>query len=129
MMNVFMMDAKVVLGERTEGRSLMRCAGVGVWVVLMILPVSVVRAEDKRRAGEQVLGGVISGLLGGPSQESDVAYLQQERERLLSFLQQGEYATSRQGEPIDVMILGIPLTRTEHVYTARPIPPSQTSYR
>ena len=37
--------------------------------------------------------------------------------------------TSRQGEPIDLMVLGVPLTHREHVYTAKPIPPSQTSYR
>ena len=37
--------------------------------------------------------------------------------------------TSRQGEPIDLMVLGIPLTHRQHVYTATPIPPSQTSPR
>jgi len=47
----------------------------------------------------------------------------------VSLLQRGEYVTSRQGEPIDLMVYGIPLTRVEHVYTAKPIPPSQTSYR
>ena len=31
----------------------------------------------------------------------------------------------RQGEPVDVVAAGIPLTRTEHVYTAKPVPPSQ----
>lgn len=76
---------------------------------------------------DRIVGGVISGLLGGPQQPRDAAYAAQERERLAALLQSGEYATSRQGEPIDLMILGVPLTRTEHVYTARPIPPSQTS--
>ena len=107
----------------------MRWLMIGLGVGLMSVSSSVVRAEEKRSTGEQVIGGVISGLLGGSPQASDTAYLTQERERLVALLQQGEYATSRQGEPVDAMMLGIPLTRTEHVYTARPIPPSQTSSR
>lgn len=107
----------------------MRWIGVGLVVMLVGLGTSVARAEEKRSTGEQVIGGVISGLLGGSPQPPDAASLAQERERLVSLLQQGEYATSRQGETVDVMILGIPLTRTDHVYTARPVPPSHTSSR
>lgn len=88
-------------------------------------------AADDEQPGtrERVLGGVISGLLGAPQQNPDAAYAAQERERLAAFLSSGDYATSRQGEPIDMVVLGIPLTRSEHVYSARPIPPTKTSAR
>ena len=86
-------------------------------------------AEDRKETSQRVLGGVISGLLGEPAQAPDAGYTAQERDRVVSLLQRGEYVTSRQGEPIDLMVYGIPLTRVEHVYTAKPIPPSQTSYR
>lgn len=85
-----------------------------------------VQAEDRRETGDRILGGVVSGLLGQPQDET---YIAQERERLISLLQGGDYVTSRQGEPVDLMILGVPLTRTDHVYTARPVPPSQSSSR
>ena len=98
-------------------------------VVVMAWPVSHVRAEEKRRASERVLEGVVSGLLGTPQQSTDAVYTAQERDRLISLLQSGDYATSRQGETIDMMVYGIPLTRIEHVYTAKPIPPSQTFNR
>ena len=97
--------------------------------VLVSLSISVAMAEDRRETGEKVLGGVISGLMGGPQQPPDAAYTTQERERLASLLQSGEYVTSRQGESVDLMVLGIPLTRVEHVYTAKPIPPSASSRR
>lgn len=88
-------------------------------------------AADDEQPGtrERVLGGVISGLLGTPQQSQDAAYAAQERERLATFLSSGDYATSRQGEPIDMVVLGIPLTRSEHVYSAKPIPPTKTSVR
>ena len=79
--------------------------------------------EDKERT-QQVLGGVISGLLGGSSQSPDAAYTAKEQERLASLLQSGEYATSRQGEVIDMVVSGVPLTRSTHVYTATPVTPS-----
>ena len=98
--------------------------------MLVSLQMSSARAEEERKTktSERVLGGVLSGLLGQP-QSPDAAYTAQERDRLVSLLQSGEYVTSRQGESVDVMVFGIPLTHTDHVYTARPIPPSQTSYR
>jgi hypothetical protein len=83
--------------------------------------------DEKPGTGERVLGGVISGLLGTPQQASDAAYTAQERERLAALLTSGDYATSRQGEPIDMVVLGIPLTRAEHVYSAKPVPPSRAS--
>ena len=86
-----------------------------------------VRAEDSQERGDRVLGGVIQGLLGSPQPAPDAAYAAQERERLTGFLLGGEYATSRQGEPIDLVVLGIPLTRMDHVYSAKPIQPSRTS--
>ena len=104
-------------------RGLMRVGAV----VLGLSLASVVAAEEQRRS-DRVLQGVVTGLLGGPQQPAEAAYVAQERERLASFLQSGEYATSRQGETVDMMVLGIPLTRSEHVYTAKPIPPSQTTY-
>ena len=95
--------------------------GAIVWGVC--LPVA--RADDETK---RVVGGVISGLLGGTPQSPDAAYTAQERDRLVSLLQSGEYVTSRQGEPIDLMAYGIPLTRVEHVYTAKPVAPSHTNY-
>ena len=82
--------------------------------------------NDKQSTGERVLSGVVTGLLGGPQQNPDAAYTAQERERLASLLASGEYATSRQCEPIDTVVLGIPLTQAEHVYSAKPVPPSRT---
>ena len=81
--------------------------------------------EDKEKT-QQVLGGVISGLLGGSSQSPDAVYTAKGREQLASFLQSGDYATTRQGESIDVVVLGIPLTRSNHVYTATPVTPAST---
>ena len=85
-----------------------------------------VGAEDKRRTNEEVIGGVLSGLLGQPAPSPDAGYSSQERERLVSLLQSGDYATSRQGETVDLMVFGVPLTHRDHVYSAKPIPPSQT---
>ena len=93
-------------------------------VCLMRLLAAAASAEDETT--KRVVGGVISGLLGGTPQSPESTYTAQERDRRVSLLQSGEYTTSRQGEPIDVMVYGIPLTRTDHVYTARPIAPSQT---
>ena len=84
-------------------------------------------ADDEQSRGDRVLGGVIQGLLGAPQPAPDAAYAAQERERLAGLLLGGEYGTSRQGEPIDIVVLGIPLTRTDHVYTAKPIQPSRAS--
>lgn len=102
---------------------------IGIGIILMSLHGAMAQAEDRRERGDKVLTGVLSGLMGESPQPADAAYLAQERERLASLLQGGGYATSRQGEPVDLMILGVPLTRAEHVYTAKPIPPSQTSSR
>ena len=84
-------------------------------------------ADDEKT--RRVVGGVISGLLGVPSSSPEATYTAQERDRLVSLLQGGEYVTSRQGEPVDLMVYGVPLTRTDHVYTARPIAPSQAGSR
>ncbi len=84
-------------------------------------------AEEKR--SDRVLNGVISGLLGTPAQSPDAVYTAQERDRLAQLLQSGEYATSRQGEPVDMVVYGIPLTQAAHVYTAKPISTSKTSYQ
>ena len=102
---------------------------MAVGVVFTGLAMSIAQAEDRRETGDKVLTGVLSGLLGQSPQPADAAYVAQERERLVSLLQGGDYATSRQGEPVDLMILGVPLTRAERVYTAKPIPPSQTGSR
>ena len=94
-------------------------------VVLCSLHMTAALADDETK---RVVGGVLTGLLGGTPQSTDAAYTAQERDRLVSLLQSGEYVTSRQGEPIDLMAYGVPLTRVEHVYTAKPVPPSQTNY-
>jgi hypothetical protein len=96
---------------------------VGLAAALFSFPLGVaVAGEDEDR----LLGGVISGLLGQPQ---DAVYLAREQERLVSLLQSGDYVTSRQGEPIDLVVLGVPLTHRDRVYTAKPVPPSQTSSR
>lgn len=106
----------------------MRWLGVVVSVAALSVHMAVAVAEDDDSTSERVLGGVISGLLGQP-QQPGAAYTAQERERLVSLLQGGEYVTSRQGEPVDLMVFGVPLTHIDHVYTAKPIPPSRTSTR
>lgn len=103
----------------------MRWVLVGIGVSLTSLLAVAAQADEEPGTGERVLTGVISGLLGVPQQPPDEAYAAQERERLASLLQSGEYATSRQSEPIDLMVYGIPLTHVSHVYTAKPIAPSQ----
>ena len=101
--------------------------GVVMAAAVTLLSACPVWAEDSQERGDRVLGGVIQGLLGSPQPASDAAYTAQERERLAGLLQGGEYATSRQGEPIDLVVLGIPLTKTDHVYSAKPIQPSRSS--
>lgn len=93
---------------------------------LLCFPASMT-AHAEEETEDRLLKGVISGLLGQPQPPSDAAYMTQERERLVSLLQSGEYASSRQGEPVDLLILGIPFTHASHVYTAKPIPPSRLS--
>ena len=106
----------------------MRWVAIGVCVAAVGVSLATARAADEDRStGDRVLEGVLSGLLGGPTSR-DPAYLAEQRDRLVSSLQSGEYVTSRQGEPVDLMILGVPLTHRDHVYTARPIPPSQATY-
>lgn len=108
----------------------MRWIVMGIGLALVGLHAQTVLAEDEdSKKSERIIGGVISGLLGVPGQSPESAYTTQERDRLVSFLQSGEYATSRQGEPVDLMVYGVPLTRLDHVYTAKPVAPSQTSYR
>jgi len=103
----------------------MRRVSMVVGFALIAFHIAVVAsAEEKRSTSDEILGGVLSGLLGGPQQSS--TYTAQERDRLVSLLQSGEYVTSRQGEPVDLMAFGVPLTHRDHVYFARPIPPSQT---
>ena len=103
----------------------MRWFGVGFSIMMMLI-LSMERggAEEKRRAEDQILGGVISGLLGQPQGSPDATYTAQERDRLVSLLQSGDYVTSRQGESVDMMVYGVPLTHKDHVYTAKPIQPA-----
>ena len=96
----------------------MRWMLIGLSVVAIGWPVVSAQADDETK---RVVGGVISGLLGQSQQPS---YIAQERERLISLLQSGDYVTSRHGEPVDLMICGVPLTHSDHVYTAKPIRPS-----
>ena len=106
----------------------MRWMVLGLSLVLLGVQASVARAEEQRKS-ERIIGSVVTGLLGGAPQSPEATFTAQERDRLVSLLQSGEYVTSRQGETVDMMVYGIPLTRVEHVYTAKPIPPSQTGYR
>ena len=97
------------------------------WIVAGMLVACVCRpmaAEAGQKEQEQVLG-VVSGLLGVPPQTREVTYTAEQKERLVSLLLGGQYVTSRQGEPVDLMVYGVPLTKVEHVYSARPIPTAQ----
>jgi hypothetical protein len=93
---------------------------------------AVLAAAAPARAGDdedRLIGGVLGALLGAPPQSQDQIYSARERDRLVQMLQGGEYATSRQGETVDAMVYGIPLTHRDHVYTAKPTPPAQVPYR
>ena len=97
----------------------MRWVLIGLSVAVIGWHAATVQADDETK---RVLGGVVSGLLGQPPPQP--SYTAQEKERLISLLQSGEYVTSRQGEPVDLMAYGVPLTHASHVYTAKPIRPS-----
>ena len=103
----------------------MRSIMIGLGIVVVGLSMSAARAEDRRETSDKVLTSVMSGLLGVPQESPTAAYTAQEQARLAQLLQSGQYVTTRQGEPVDTIVYGVPLTRVEHVYTARPIPPSQ----
>ena len=99
----------------------MRWIVAGLMLGCVCLPMV---AEAGQREQEQVLG-VVSGLLGVPPKTQEATYTAEQKERLVSLLLGGQYVTSRQGEPVDLMVYGVPLTRVEHVYAARPIPTAQ----
>ena len=92
----------------------------GAALTLALSAGSVWAGEEEK----QIVGGVLSGLLGVPQQSPDQMYSARERDRLVTMLQGGEYVTSRQGEPIDLVVYGVPLTSADHVYLAKPIRPS-----
>jgi hypothetical protein len=94
---------------------------IGLSAAAMMWNAAPLLADDDT---DRLVGGVVSGLLGAPQQPS---YTAKERDRLVSLLQSGDYVTSRQGEPVDLMVYGVPLTQSQHVYTARPVRPSATS--
>lgn len=102
-------------------------AGVAMVVVVGLSP-STARAGDETK--KEVLG-VISGLLGGPAPvQGHAGSVAQQQEALAWLLQTGQYVTARQGEPVDMTVLGIPLTRADHVYrTAPPTAAGQPSLR
>ena len=100
----------------------MRRILIAIGLVCVCWPMGPAQAGKE---GKDVLQGVVSSLLGVPPSQSG-SYTAQEKERLVTMLQSGEYVTSRQGEPVDAMVYGIPLTHADHVYSARPIRPSQT---
>ena len=79
-------------------------------------------ADDETK---RAVVGVVSGLLGVPQQSTEATYTTEQKDRLVSLLLSGQYVTTRQGEPVDLMVYGVPLTKPEHVYTARPIPTAE----
>ena len=97
-------------------------------VMLGILMVAFAAPAGAADRDKEVVGGIISGLLGGPQATPAQTYSAQERDRLVAALSGGEYVTSRQGEPVDMVVYGIPLTQKDHVYSAKPVPPSRTTY-
>lgn len=98
------------------------------WIVIGLLLVSFTAPVLAAEKDKEVVGGIISGLLGGPQTTPQQTYSAQERDRLVQMLSSGDYVTSRQGEPVDMIVYGVPLTQKDHVYSARPIAPSRTTY-
>ena len=98
----------------------------GLSAVLAVSPIGspIVAADEE---SDRMISGVLGGLLGVPTQSPSATYTAQQRDRLVEMLQSGEYATSRQGEPVDMMLYGVPLTHVSHVYSARPIPPASNT--
>ncbi|MBN1587083.1 MAG: hypothetical protein JW937_06615 [Candidatus Omnitrophica bacterium] len=102
------------------------------FVILILSSVGISPVALADEDSGRIISGVLGSLLGVPPQEQeqpDAVYIAQEKEKLVYLLQSGEYATSRQGEPVDAMLLGIPLTRADHVYKATPFPPPGGAYR
>jgi len=102
----------------------MRWMAIGLTAAALGWHAAAAQADDETK---RVVGNVVTGLLGGQPQQQQQAYTAQEQARLVSLLQGGEYVTSRQGETVDMMVYGVPLTHVSHVYTAKPIPPSSVS--
>ena len=100
----------------------MRRVLIAIGILCVCWPAGSAQAGKEEK---EALQGVVSSLLGVPQVQSG-SYTAQEQERLVTMLQSGEYVTSRQGEPVDAMVYGLPLTHADHVYSARPIRPSQT---
>ena len=79
--------------------------------------------EDENR----LIGNLLTGLTNAQPASGGSAPTTKEREQLALMLSSGEYVTSRQGEPIDAIVAGVPLTQKDHVYIARPVPPAPTN--
>ena len=76
---------------------------------------------------ERLIGNLLSGLTGTQPASGATTSNAAARDQLVVMLSSGEYVTSRQGEPVDAMVAGVPLTHKDHVYVARPIAPAPTS--
>ena len=96
--------------------------GLLVAVTVVGLSMPAYAGEDENR----LIGNLLTGLTG-TQQSSDATSSAQAREQLVAMLSSGEYVTSRQGEPVDAVVSGVPLTHRDHVYVARPIQSAPTS--
>ena len=90
-------------------------------VVGLSLPASAGQDE------ERLIGNLLTGLTGTQPASGATTSSAATRDQLVVMLSSGEYVTSRQGEPVDAMVAGVPLTHKDHVYVARPIAPAPTS--
>ena len=103
----------------------MRVTALVIGGMLAVAGVATVASASDE--SDRMVTGVLGGLLGVPTQSPDATYTAQQRDRLVEMIQSGEYATSRQGEPVDMMLYGVPLTHVSHVYSAKPIPPASNT--
>ena len=96
------------------------------WLLVGFIVVGLARPASAGEDENRLIGNLLTGLTG-TQQSSDATSSVQAREQLVLMLSSGEYVTSRQGEPVDTVVAGVPLTHRDHVYVARPIQSAPTS--
>ena len=97
-----------------------------MWLLASLIVVGLARPASAGEDENRLIGNLLTGLTGA-QQSSDATSNAQAREQLVSLLSSGDYVTSRQGEPVDTVVAGVPLTQKDHVYVARPIQSAPTS--
>ena len=96
------------------------------WLLAGILVAGLARPAYAGEDENRLIGNLLTGLTG-TQQTSDAASSAAARHQLAQTLIGGEYVTSRQGEPIDMIVAGVALTHKDHVYVAKPVSPALSS--